>query len=385
MASWIILTCEYPPKLGGVAAYTRQIAAGLAAAGDRVEVWAPSPTGEELAKDPGVVAHRLPDHYGPRSLVVLERELAARPDARVLVQYVANGFRMRGMNVPFVAWLVARRRPYWIMFHEVAASPVEGGPLRHNVMAFVQRHMAATLAGHAARIFVSAAGWGEVLKRLAPRCAPPEWLPVPSSVPDHADADAVARTRARLGLTGDDVVIGSFGTFGGLGVADLLTATLPRLLARDPRRVALLVGRGSEEKFTGSALGADRTNGRILATGALEFPDVAEHLAGCTVVFQPFPDGITGRRTTVMAGLALGLPVITNSGHLSESLWHEAREAGAVALAPDPTVEGLLGVAEQVLADPALRAKLGARGRELYRREFSLERSVQRLRTSDTA
>ena len=40
---WHILTGEYPPQPGGVSDYSRMVAHGLAAAGDEVVVWAPSP------------------------------------------------------------------------------------------------------------------------------------------------------------------------------------------------------------------------------------------------------------------------------------------------------------------------------------------------------
>jgi hypothetical protein len=59
MGSWSILAGEYPPKVGGVAAYTRNVAVALAAAGDDVHVWSPSPSGARLVADPGVAVHTL--------------------------------------------------------------------------------------------------------------------------------------------------------------------------------------------------------------------------------------------------------------------------------------------------------------------------------------
>jgi glycosyltransferase involved in cell wall biosynthesis len=95
------------------------------------------------------------------------------------------------------------------------------------------------------------------------------------------------------------------------------------------------------------------------------------------VVLQPYPDGITTRRTSTMASLALGVPVITNAGALTEPLWYD-REA--VALAPSPTVEALVETAERVLNDPAARASLGARGRELHDEMLSMDHAVRTLR-----
>jgi hypothetical protein len=51
MTKWVILTGEYPPQ--PVSDYTRQVAQGLAGAGDAVFVWAPE-TKESALKDHGV-------------------------------------------------------------------------------------------------------------------------------------------------------------------------------------------------------------------------------------------------------------------------------------------------------------------------------------------
>jgi glycosyltransferase involved in cell wall biosynthesis len=377
MGSWIILTGEYPPQLGGVSAYTRNIAAALAAAGDRVDVWAPAPTAE-LAQDPGVTAHALPDHFGPRSLVLLERELARRPCAHLLVQYVPHAFGMRAMNLPFALWLAARRRPLWVMFHEVAAPIGRGVPLRHNFIGAIQHAMAAIVAARAERVFVSTVSWNYYLRRIAPRSKEPISLPIPSNVPSTVAAGEIERARARLGLLPTDVVVGSFGTYG-MGVADLLTASLAPLLRQDRRRVALLVGRGGVE-LAARAFDGGAEKPRVVATGELDLPAVAAHLAACTAVLVPYPDGVSARRTSAMAALALGVPVITNDGHLTEPLW---RASGAVALASSPTAEEIVAAAEGVLADPSQRAALGARGRELYRTTFSLERVVRTLRGAE--
>jgi glycosyltransferase involved in cell wall biosynthesis len=378
MRSWIILTGEYPPKIGGVAAYTRNLALGLARAGDTVEIWAPAPgsaPNRELIQDPGVRAYALPDHFGPRSFVALEKELAKRPDAQILVQYVPQMFGMRAMNVPFAVWLAARRRPFWVMVHEVAVGISRSAPWRHNVIGVVTQGMAALLARRAERLFVSTTAWNPQLRRLAPRSNEPASVPIPSNAPESVTPEEAAEARARLGLTPDDVVLGSFGTYG-LGVAELLSGTLAPLLARDPRRVALLMGRGSKD-VAARAFGT--SGARVLATGELELPAVAAHLASCAAVLQPYPDGITSRRTSAMAGLALGVPVITNMGFLAEPFWGES---GAVALASEPTVEALVRVAEEVLTDPTLRAALGARGRAFYRESLSLERGIRALRGS---
>ena len=63
MTTWHVITGEFPPQGGGVSDYTRQLARGLAEAGDQVEIWAPPCVGPDEAPsdETGVRVHRLPD------------------------------------------------------------------------------------------------------------------------------------------------------------------------------------------------------------------------------------------------------------------------------------------------------------------------------------
>jgi glycosyltransferase involved in cell wall biosynthesis len=81
-----------------------------------------------------------------------------------------------------------------------------------------------------------------------------------------------------------------------------------------------------------------------------------------------------------MAGLALGVPLVSNLGALSEDFW---RYSGAVALAdaPDPTL--IVSQALRLLADEPLRRVLGCRGRELYAQRFDIEHTIDTLLVAD--
>lgn len=359
---WAILTGEYPPQPGGVADYTAQVAAGLAAAGDAVTVYAPPCA---AAPATGVEVVRLPDHFGPRGLVALDRALArTRPD-RVLLQYTAQVFGMKGLNLPFAAWLAARVRRPWVMFHEVRVETRPRWP--DLVLGPTTAVTARLIASAAGRVFVSIPAWGEVLRRLAPRAPRAEWLPVPSNLPTAATAERPA----------GGTVVGHFGTFGP-AVTGLLEPALVRLLAAGGDRSVALLGRGGGEFRDRFADRHPALRDRLTAPGELPPAAVAARLRGCDVLVQPFVDGISTRRTSAMAGLANGVPVVTNLGPLSEPVW---TGLGCVALAPAPDPTGLAATAEAVLALTAAdRAALGARGAAVYRERFGLESTLAKLR-----
>ncbi|HUR56025.1 MAG TPA: glycosyltransferase family 4 protein, partial [Gemmataceae bacterium] len=294
MTRWAILTGEYPPQPGGVSDYTQLIATELAAAGDSVRVYAPPLPGSTPARA-GVEVVQLPDHFGPRSLLSLDRMLSARPPDRILIQYVPHAFGWKGMNLPFAAWVAARARviaPVWMMFHEVAF-PFAWRPAKYALLGGATRIMARLVAGAAARVFVSIPFWVGILRRFCPRAKRAEWLPVPGVVGAEASPDKVAAVRR--GFPPGVELVGHFGTFGGL-IADVLEPAARDLLHRRPRAHLLLVGRNSDQflrRFADLA-------GRVSATGELPPDDVAAHLRACDVLLQPYPDGISSRRTSAM-------------------------------------------------------------------------------------
>jgi len=370
--AWHIVTGEYPPTRGGVSDYSRSIALGLAAAHDEVHVWAPS-AGVSLATDPGIHVHSLPQGFGPVGLRALSRALLQeRSPKRILVQYVPQAFGWRGLNVPFCAWLSSLRAvEVFVMFHEVAV-PWTAGLWRRNAAYVVMRAMAALLLARADRIFVSTTSWEPTLQSLAIRWRGATWLPVPSNVPTHAPDDARSTTRKRLGIDEGTRVIGHFGTYGGM-TAPLVARALTHLLEAERRRVALLIGHGGD--VFARQLQSDGAADRVLATGPLDAADIASHLLACDVLLQPYPDGVSTRRTSTMAGLALGVPIVTNEGHLTEPIW---RESGGVEIVDTP--EAVATGAERLLRDPVQAAALGDRGRRLYEERFSLDRVVASLR-----
>ena len=94
-------------------------------------------------------------------------------------------------------------------------------------------------------------------------------------------------------------------------------------------------------------------------------------------MIQPYPDGITSRRTSAMAGLALGLPIVSTSGHLTETIW---AEHAAVVLTPLGDHGAMASAALRLLSDDLERRRLGDRGRTLYAQRFALGHTIAALR-----
>jgi glycosyltransferase involved in cell wall biosynthesis len=326
--------------------------------------------------EPGVEVCRLPGRFGPRSLSALDWHLARqpRPD-RILVQYSPPAFGWKAMNVPFAAWIATRARriaPMWVMFHEVAF-PFSWRP-KHAVLGVATRLTARLVAGAADRVFVSIPVWGDLLQRICPRVKRSEWLPVPCTLAIDSGSDEASAMRARFAAEGE-FLVGHFGTFGPL-ITEVLVPAITALVEQVPRVKVVFIGRGSAPFRDRLAAAHPALAPRMFATGGLPDAAVSAHLRACDLLLQPFPDGISSRRTTAMAGLANGVPVVTNLGPLSESFWG----GGAVAVTLTPDAAAVARLASGLLTDPAARAELGRRGAELYRTTFALEHTIAKLR-----
>jgi glycosyltransferase involved in cell wall biosynthesis len=144
-----------------------------------------------------------------------------------------------------------------------------------------------------------------------------------------------------------------------------------RIATTHPKARILLLGRGAPAFAATLGLGL-----RVRAESDLPAETIAARLCACELLVQPYPDGISSRRTSAMAGLALGVPTVTTAGHLTDAIW---RDGAAVDLVPAGRPDDFARASLALLADPARRPALGQAGAALYREHLSLERTLQTL------
>jgi len=141
------------------------------------------------------------------------------------------------------------------------------------------------------------------------------------------------------------------------------------------------LGRGSES-LCGELLGKHpELAGRVHASGPLAAIDLSLHISACDVIIQPYPDGVSSRRTSMMVGLSHGVPTVTTSGHLTESLWARSR---AVSLAPVGDADALVVLTQQLLSNAIERLRMSAAARGLYQQRFDMKHTIVALREAET-
>ena len=373
------ITPEYPPQPGGVADYTFLVGQRLAESGAGVHIWCPNPSNLPEEQTHGAVSvHRTLGSFSPSDLrntgALLDRFPAPR---RLVVQWVPHGYGFYSMNVAFCAWLwyraKRRRDRVELMVHEPCLAFREGS-WKQDLAAGVHRVMLMLLLDSAEKVWMSIPDWERTLRPWArKRELKYEWLPVPSNVPVVDDAAGIALLRDMYGQ--GRLILGHFGTYGS-PVSHLLAGALPPILSESPEVAVLLMGRGSKEFRSFLVSGRPELAERIYATGGLEPADLSRHLSACDLILQPYPDGISTRRTSAMASLAHGRPTVSTIGRLSEDFWVGSK---AVAVAPAGDSAQLAEAVRRLLHDPEERRALGLRAKRLYDSRFAVEKTVAAL------
>jgi glycosyltransferase involved in cell wall biosynthesis len=379
--TWHILGSEYPPQIGGVSDHSFAMATAFAERGDQVHVWCPDAEGETPTQS-GVTVHRTLGAFTTAELRTTGRALDAfRRPRRLIVQWVPHGFGWKGMNVAFCAWLWNRSRRgdrVELIVHE-PFMPLDG-PIHHVALGVVQRAMAAILLRAASDVWVTTPAWIDRLRPYSPfRMLPLRWIPVPSTVPVINDGQAARQLRERF-PAGGLCLAGHFGFAGAQAIEPLVAAF--EAIAASPGAHLVLIGRGSEDLRDRLLERVPGGTARLHVTGELSPAEVSSWLSACDFLLQPYPDGVTTRRTTTVTALAHGVPVLTTSGPLTEALW---AESGAVALSPVSNPEGFGVATRRLLKSATERTRLKFAGRALYRTRFDIDRMIDQLRSADAS
>lgn len=381
MSEWHLITSEYPPQIGGVSDYTYMIGSGLAAAGDGVHVWCPPCAGEPPVS-PGVTVHKEMGGFAPSDLRRAGQLLDQFPaPRRLLVQWVPHGYGYRSMNMAFCLWLWKRAKfdhdDIELMVHEPFL-PFREGTWKQDAAAVIHRIMVITLLNAVRQIWTAIPAWESHLRPYGfGRNIRFGWLPIPGTIPVVEDETVVQSIRMRYAPDGN-FLAAHFGTYG-RHVTETFMDLLPALLGNHSNVSALLLGRGGEALRDDLIRKDVKLAGRVHATGQLAAADLSIHLSACDLMIQPYPDGVSSRRTSTMAGLSHSLPIVTTTGRLTEPLW---AESGAVTMAQADDADSMSQAIQRLLANAGERDRLSKSARLLYDKRFHVKHTIAALRES---
>jgi glycosyltransferase involved in cell wall biosynthesis len=215
------------------------------------------------------------------------------------------------------------------------------------------------LVGASDRVPVSIWAWADLLRRDHPGTSEKViWSPVGSNI----------RPTGERAPRGDRPRIGVFSPLGSGKDPLFVEEVWARLGGLDAELVLIGVSR---DQWPGKLVGDPRCR----FTGEIPEREVSRELAALDVFIAPFVDGISARRTSVIAAFAHGVPVVSNWGRLTDPIfteahpgWLEPKEAGAFASA-----------VLRLLRNPEAKRMRAWIGQSLYERYFDWDVVAARL------
>jgi glycosyltransferase involved in cell wall biosynthesis len=282
-----------------------------------------------------------------------------RPDC-VVVEYVPFLYARRGVNfwLPFA--VCAMRLAGMRVLLTIHEPFVQIDSLKHGLVGVPQRAMLWLLIRGSAKVAVTASRWADLITPYAGRKRIFH-LPVASNLPCVGiSPDQRRQIRADFGIADADVVVATLRPTGAGKPLDLIMSVWRRLREKHDRVRLLVLGLTDAERHRIEGVAG------VLDVGYVA-PQVASQLLSSSDVFiSPFIDGVSTRRTSVMAALAHGLPVVTTTGWLTDSIF----DASPLTFRAPDDADGLLEDLEALVQSPGSRRERGDASRRFYLQHF---------------
>jgi glycosyltransferase involved in cell wall biosynthesis len=352
----ICMICPtYPPNdvPCGVGDYTRELTEHVAALGPSVTVVAS--TGHHAHSDARVPVVRLTDRWDRAAVRALRRRLTSERFDAVHIQYTPELYGRGPWMKLLPAWLGLGGGPPVVL----AAHTLVGGYR-------TARMLAPLLVAASRRVICPNAEAAALIRRHLPMFGSRvREIPIGSSIPPHDERrrDEVRNAvRAELGLGVDTVLLAHFGfAYPGKGIETLLDAAR-RLSADGVKFVLLMIGGawpGAEDYYDAlrETSRASALGDHVRWLGHAHDLRVSAWLTAADIYVLPYDDGISARRSTLMAGIANRLPIVSTHARTPDSRF---RDGDHLRLVPPRDPAALAAALAELARSPELRRRLEA-------------------------
>ena len=372
MDKTLIVTNDFPPRPGGIQTFVHNMAKRMP--GERITVYASTwRDGREAARFDAEQPFQV---IRDRSTMLLPTPRVTRRAAEIL-RAEGCGSVWFGAAAPLGLMAPALRRAGagrllgMTHGHEAAWAQLPGS--RQLLRRIGAGTDTLTYLGEYTRSRIAAAVGPQAAARMRQ---------VPPGVDEktfHPDSGG-AGLRARLGLADRPVVVCVSRLVPRKG-QDTLIRALPGVLAAVPDAVLLIVGDGPYRADLERLAAETGVAGSVRFTGAVPWSELPAHYGAGDVYAMPCRTrrgglDVEGLGIVYLEASATGLPVVAgDSGGAPDAVLEG--ETGYVV--PGRDLRALTDRLVELLLDPALRARLGARGREWVEQNWRWDLLAQRL------
>ncbi|HUQ63917.1 MAG TPA: FkbM family methyltransferase [Acidimicrobiales bacterium] len=201
-----------------------------------------------------------------------------------------------------------------------------------------------------------------------------------SDAPHHRHGADASVERARRGISGSTLVLGTFGIAHASKRLEDCVFAMAQLHRTNPDVLLLVVGRSLPDSYIkhiyalADSLGVA---GNVRYLGHVSRADFDEYMAMCDVIINLRVPTATHMSAVLMRALAAGKPLIMTD--LPE--WRTIPDGVALRVPPEgDVVPAVVAHLEELAADASARNEIAARARSFYEREGTVESMADRYR-----
>jgi glycosyltransferase involved in cell wall biosynthesis len=355
----VTITAKTSPHVCGVGDYTVNLATHLKAHYN---------LGLDLVVEKSCLPSTAPvvvlptvEDWTPESFQTLFTQLKQARVKTVILQYTCWLYSPKGFSLALIPFwqqcsqhfqtiLVAHETYYWSLKYP--------GTWFKGV---IQQYILQQLVRHSDRVCCSSEPYIQQLRRYTQKQDKIHQLPIPSNIPPQPfSSQERMELRQSLGITLEQrQVLTLFGCY-----ASIQQSWLTRL---DQRLQAL--GKPVAWLLLGDAKKIDLPlHNLVIRPGFLDAADLSHHLQISDLMLLPHEFGISAKRTSLMAGLEHGIPVIGTKGRLTDSFFDDMESVSLVSDQDYPCFE--LEVLN-FLAEPSLLSDHVLSSQEYYEKHLS--------------
>lgn len=201
------------------------------------------------------------------------------------------------------------------------------------------------------------------------------WLPLRSNVNYIKDPNKARNIRKAFAPEAQ-FLLGCYGSYYEKNLLKQLKRNILLLLQNHPERTFLCLGRKSEKFVATFKRNYPNLANQIESTGELDQVAISAHIQACDIMIQPYPDGVTAKRTSILASLLHEKAILTTSGNNSELFWSKRK---CVLLYKEGSDLDFITQFEQIIYDSSVKKRLELKAKETYQLFFSLNSTIQKL------
>jgi glycosyltransferase involved in cell wall biosynthesis len=272
------------------------------------------------------------EDWTPESFQTLFTQLKQARVKTVILQYTCWLYSPKGFSLALLPFwqqcsqhfqtiLVAHETYYWSL--KYPGTWIKG---------IIQQYVLQQLVRHSDRVCCSSEPYIQQLLRYTQKQDKIHQLPIPSNIPPQAfSSQERMELRQSLGITLEQrPVLTLFGCYASIQQSWL--AQLDQTLQALGKPVAWLL--------LGDAKKIDvPLHNPVIRPGFLDAADLSHHLQISDLMLLPHEFGISAKRTSLMAGLEHGIPVIGTKGQLTDSFFDDIESVSLVSDRDYPAFE----------------------------------------------